>query len=212
MKILLYILFVLNNLLLSYNVAANNSTYPSFNCLKATTDIEKTICNKNSLAVLDNEMSRIYRSLKPVKYNSYQLKWIKKRNRCAKEKSLFSCLKNEYEIRVKELLKNHIDAYKNTKKYCKNNENGYDFKLCTDIRGYSVENIQINNNKIEYLIKNSWYRYGEIYTSYKIITFEKEIKGGKFICQIVKDESGTIINGDKECSYSKAYSVFKKQL
>ena len=55
---------------------------PSFDCAKATTKVEKTICSDDELAELDLELSKVYsekRSLANVK--SSQKKWIKNRNK-----------------------------------------------------------------------------------------------------------------------------------
>ena len=97
-KFKIIVLFVF--FLLTLN-ASTNKFNPSFNCDKATSKVEKLICENKQLSNLDNNLSKIYNSFyyitKHIKKD--QRKWIKKRDKCKNIK----CIKTNYEIRIKNL-------------------------------------------------------------------------------------------------------------
>lgn len=82
----------------------------SFNCKKAATAVEKSICNYAELSELDSEMAKAYKSLAAVlpKAEASVLKkdqqqWLGERDEafhtCAREKSE-DCLVYEYAVRI----------------------------------------------------------------------------------------------------------------
>lgn len=88
---------------LSALVFSSSAFSASFDCAKATTNIEKMICSSTQLSELDSELSSIYKSAfavdKSIKQD--QLIWIKERNKC----SNVECLKEAYEDRFTALQK-----------------------------------------------------------------------------------------------------------
>lgn len=78
----------------------------SFDCTKAGTEIEKSICASEVLSKLDDELGSSYRSAKsssvsPEKLQAEQRSWIRERNACKDNE----CLKNSYELRIDQLRK-----------------------------------------------------------------------------------------------------------
>ncbi|MDR0666943.1 MAG: lysozyme inhibitor LprI family protein [Campylobacteraceae bacterium] len=78
----------------------------SFDCKKATTDVEKLICSNEELSQLDDELNKSYKELlSKVNENDKktitqeQREWIKKRNRCKDA----NCIKDQYEQQLSSL-------------------------------------------------------------------------------------------------------------
>lgn len=73
----------------------------SFDCTKATTNVEKMICADEQLSQLDTKLSQIYSSFYFLtqEIKSDQRAWMKKRNTCKES----SCVKTFYQQRVEEL-------------------------------------------------------------------------------------------------------------
>jgi uncharacterized protein YecT (DUF1311 family) len=85
---------------------------PSFDCAKAATEIEKTICKTPSLALSDLKLSKKYSSIRGGhstttardELKEFQRQWVNKRNStCSTSSSLTVCLKAEYEVQYKAL-------------------------------------------------------------------------------------------------------------
>jgi uncharacterized protein len=80
----------------------------SFDCTKASTNVEKMICNDANLSTLDENMAAAY-SRVLMKYSNFvgikqqQRDWISQRNQCKE----ITCLTNEYNKRIAELQKVH---------------------------------------------------------------------------------------------------------
>lgn len=97
---------------------------PSFSCDKASTFVEKAICNNVKIARLDREMARLferYRSAfffddKREKLNKAlmkeQKKWMKKRDKCEFSKVYKICLMHSYENRIKRIEKEFNSFWK----------------------------------------------------------------------------------------------------
>ena len=92
----------------------------SFDCQKASTSIEKLICNDPELSKLDEDLSATYKinmdvESKVLSIASIQLaqkEWIKKRNSCPDT----SCVKDEYVVRISQLSAiNKADEVQNSK-------------------------------------------------------------------------------------------------
>lgn len=83
---------------------------PSFDCSKASHEIELLICNDDELAALDVSLNNLYTlvySNTPAaaqkRLKSEQIGWFKGRNDCWKADDKRQCTKDEYEARIKEL-------------------------------------------------------------------------------------------------------------
>jgi len=83
---------------------------PCSNCAKASSSVEKLICNDAELAKLDNSLSSLYHQLlknlsvadqKLLK--TEQRGWVKGRDDCWKSSDERGCVKREYEARISEL-------------------------------------------------------------------------------------------------------------
>jgi uncharacterized protein len=81
---------------------------PSFDCAKASSYVEKTICGSELLKSLDVALSKNYKSMMVVSSNlpggaqdlrQEQKAWIGKRNKCSTEE----CLVDLYRARVNEI-------------------------------------------------------------------------------------------------------------
>ena len=84
---------------------------PSFNCSKATHEIEKLICKDNELVALDVRLNRLYKAVlkntptaEQKRLNSEQIGWSKGRNDCWKAKDERSCVIDDYVTRIHELI------------------------------------------------------------------------------------------------------------
>lgn len=78
---------------------------PAFNCARASSTVEKTICGSELLSKLDLALSKNYQSMMAVSgdlpggaqdLRSEQKAWIAKRNKCTSEK----CLVDAYRARI----------------------------------------------------------------------------------------------------------------
>jgi len=83
---------------------------PSFNCAKASTDVEKLICSDAELANLDRSLADLYGTLlkqTPAKdqqmLKAEQRGWVKGRNECWKSDDMRGCVAAEYRSRIAEL-------------------------------------------------------------------------------------------------------------
>ena len=75
----------------------------SFDCQKASTFVEKNICQSGELSLLDEKLSALYqqvlKNLNTEGTKQRQVQWLKERNNCQTE----SCLKKAYQTRIAEL-------------------------------------------------------------------------------------------------------------
>src|SRR5512139_3129159 len=83
---------------------------PSFNCSKASHEVEKLICQDDELAQLDVSLMNLYNTLlkntpsaKKKQLKAEQNGWVKGRNDCWKADDQRACIKGEYESRIIEL-------------------------------------------------------------------------------------------------------------
>jgi uncharacterized protein YecT (DUF1311 family) len=66
---------------------------PSFNCEKASTKVEKTICGRHNLSSRDKRISKYYAKLVEKGVDVKQKEWLKsKRNACEKSSDIYECL------------------------------------------------------------------------------------------------------------------------
>lgn len=99
MNILLY--------LITFLFAVSNAQAVSFNCAKASSFVEKAICNDSLLGKLDDTLSENYNGTMAVnigdgakkKLLSTQRSWLSERNKCTDNK----CLENAYRSRIDEV-------------------------------------------------------------------------------------------------------------
>ena len=88
-------------------------TAPSFDCAKATTEVEKLICSDDELAKLDVEMNKSYHAFMKTLDEEYYRNKLKKKQRewlkyitkapCFSGTDKINCLKNVYAFRVQQL-------------------------------------------------------------------------------------------------------------
>lgn len=86
---------------------------PSFDCAKATTEVEKLICSDDELAKLDVEMDKSYHAFMKTLDEKYYRNKLKKKQRewlkditkapCFSGTDKINCLKNIYAFRVQQL-------------------------------------------------------------------------------------------------------------
>lgn len=88
----IHIIFSMALLLLPNHAIANDAPKPSFDCAKATTITEKTICSDTKLAQLDRELATAYRkylqTLSEFDQRSLKLmqrEWVKERESCGSD-------------------------------------------------------------------------------------------------------------------------------
>jgi len=86
------------------------SASPSFDCAKASGEVENLICKDAELAKLDRSLSQLYSTVlkntpasqqKTLKVE--QRGWVKGRNDCWKSDDVRGCVANEYHARINEL-------------------------------------------------------------------------------------------------------------
>lgn len=93
------------------NVTSETKITPSFNCDKASTLIEKTICSSKALADLDNNVALAYQNAlsngTDVNLKASQKEWIRKRNTCQTEK----CIEKAYVERWQDLAPSDFEEH-----------------------------------------------------------------------------------------------------
>jgi uncharacterized protein len=101
-------LILVTGLLATSGVAQAAS--PSFNCAKASSSVEKLICNDAELASLDNSLSSLYHTLmkntsaaEQKLLKTEQRGWVKGRDDCWKSDDMRGCVASEYQYRINEL-------------------------------------------------------------------------------------------------------------
>jgi len=172
----------------------------SFDCAKARSVVEKTICSNSDLSKLDESLSDVYKlALKehPVKnyVRTRQREWLKENNSCGKDK-LVSCLKSNYENRISQL-KNI-----STKKIFSNSEK---FEYSS---GDAVAEISQENGKFHIYVWGGYRIHRqlsndagkEVYTGCEFDGYFTSPSGGKAVGLILGDTKGEFdfkITGNK---------------
>lgn len=118
----LEILFAVLLFIPAYN--ANAKVLPSFDCVKATTEVEKLICSDDELATLDLEMNKSYHAFMKTLDEKYyreklkrkQIDWLGYRGKLScfntDNSKKAPCLKNAYQRRIE-----NINAWASRKNY-----------------------------------------------------------------------------------------------
>jgi uncharacterized protein len=90
---------------------ASHAATPSFDCARAATWSEKTICGDEGLAMLDREMANAFGTrqgelgdIGRQQLLATQRAWLKSRDECRPEGDPVGCLTNRYRNRIRELL------------------------------------------------------------------------------------------------------------
>ena len=113
-QIITIILFALMVIPFASSSSADAQSFkPSFDCLKATTIVEKTICGDQKLSGLDAELDSIYKKLltdlpdlEKKNLKQEQLAWLKNRDKtCAALTNLSVCISDRYLQRIEALKK-----------------------------------------------------------------------------------------------------------
>lgn len=97
----------------SSTVFANQSFQTSFDCAKAASEVEKTICSVKDLADADIQLGALYKSLlsslpesNKSQLKNEQIHWLKNRNKvCSSSTIIIDCLKESYLKRNETLMK-----------------------------------------------------------------------------------------------------------
>lgn len=101
--------------LLMFSPEISAQTVPSFDCNKATTEVEKLICSDDELAKLDVEMNKSYHAFMKTLDEEYyrnklkrkQIDWLGYRGKLScfntNDNKKTSCLKNAYQRRIENL-------------------------------------------------------------------------------------------------------------
>ena len=83
---------------------------PSFDCSKASHEVEELICKDPQLAALDRSLAERYAVVmkntpadEQKLLKAQQRGWVKGRNDCWKSDDQRGCVKDEYEVRISEL-------------------------------------------------------------------------------------------------------------
>jgi len=89
---------------------ALHAAEPSFDCSKATHEVEELVCKDSELAALDRSLAGLYGVLmnntpasEQKLLRAEQRGWVKGRNDCWKSDDQRGCVKGEYEARIREL-------------------------------------------------------------------------------------------------------------
>lgn len=98
-------------ILVGASVCTNaQSVSPSFDCSKASGQVEELICADADLAALDRKLADVYEKAiaawpaeEVSKQKAMQRGWISGRNECWKEDEVRSCVEREYQTRTVEL-------------------------------------------------------------------------------------------------------------
>ncbi|MGF1692226.1 META domain-containing protein [Photobacterium kagoshimensis] len=97
-------------LILVTNIAFASDVKPSFECTKASGEVENLICHDQALATLDLQMDDLYKQVLPViseqalaTFKASQRGWIKGRNDCWKSDDVYQCVKNSYALQTETL-------------------------------------------------------------------------------------------------------------
>lgn len=172
---------------------------PGFNCSKATTKVEKRICKESTLAILDAEMAKVYKSARKLKVPSVvrkQRTWISKRNQCEKGADISKCLQNNYKSQLQFLF------------------NGVVIKLISGNKRFipdvQVSSVTISDVDVVYFIREGGYRFGVISNKFFFSTFNGVSLNSYLFCAKSHDEEGVLVSGNNDCSKDIVLKKFNK--
>ena len=84
-----------------------NAATPSFDCAKATHEVEELICKDGELAELDHSLNSLYHTVlkhtpagEQAGLKTEQRGWVKGRNDCWKSSDVRGCVLAEYRTRI----------------------------------------------------------------------------------------------------------------
>lgn len=90
----------------SYNKEMLSKYKSSFDCSKATTEVERKVCANELLSQLDGLLANTYKSrqssrfgLDQKRFRQAQLSWLKERNKCQD----MTCIREKYHQRLNEI-------------------------------------------------------------------------------------------------------------
>jgi hypothetical protein len=162
---------------LIFSASAFGADNPSFDCKKAKTPVEKTICKDPQLSVYDSMLAEAFQKNKanPQFQKDYSI-WLKDRNSCNKEEPSF-CLREKYAV-IFSLILNKYDGFATPfipDKQCfkpflleMNGDQGfYAVRVISSIRGCGNLNFNLNaseKDQVSFLNKKGnvyYYKYTE---------------------------------------------------
>ena len=94
-------------------------TGPSFDCAKASHEVERVICSDPDLSVLDRELAAVYgaarsgpdmNQARQAELTARQRRWIDSRNGCGQASELTACITASYGQRILELKTHYAGA------------------------------------------------------------------------------------------------------
>lgn len=84
-------------------ISANTASGAGFDCAKAASKVEISICTNSAISALDDELSRLYKQVVSAeggkRHQKQQREWLKKRNLCSGPE----CIEKLYHSRIGEL-------------------------------------------------------------------------------------------------------------
>lgn len=190
-----------------------NVTAASFDCAKASTNIEKMICADDNLSKLDEELNTIYKQALSAETSKEELKkqqlmWLKKVRKSCKDAA---CLKIWYGDRIAVLTKsdsasktvNNAQQTTNTSRTAKFNDSQFIGDWCSVPCYYAVTSrpydlpcdFRITKNQIRWKLYN-----------------KKHIRSYEILEQTGSKEAFLVSGGDKHAWYSSESSPSKYKL
>lgn len=189
-------ILIIASLIFSTSTFASN---PSFNCDKAKTPVEKTICENAELSTYDSMLAETFKKNinNPQFKKNYSI-WLKERNSCNKANPLY-CLREKYAL-IFSLILNKYDGFATPftpDKQCfkpflpeMNGDQGfYAVRVISSIRGCGNLNTNLNaseKDQVNFLNKKGdvyYYKYTEEDSSSYTIGVKYELRyvtqGGK---------------------------------
>lgn len=124
----------------------------SFDCSKASTSVEKMICQNSKLNKLDERMAEVYKEVRKLDQSviASQKEWLKEVRSCRDEK----CLENSYAIRVEELENtwaklDRSNLQKNSSSENSSSQESIDIKALFSQGGYWAQGQKINQSNLD---------------------------------------------------------------
>ena len=169
----------------------------SFNCSKASSEVEVMICSDSKLSVLDDNLSKTYKQVLSESDNKEhlkleQMKWIKIRNNC----DTIDCLKKSYDNRILNLKNNSLDFENNNSKIDKKSLNNSK-KYAGVILGENIKNYE------SYIHASSFYDIRGTGVSYTYAGFVGQEKKTKNDNKIDKINISKRFNNEDELNHLK---------
>ena len=201
-------------------ISKNTVISPSFDCAKATTEVEKLICSDAELAELDREMAKAYSELNSSFSKKKDQKQLSRRQRIwLNNRSKVPCMIKADTAQKKECLR-HVYEYRIQKLIGWNRENREDFYIAYENIKPDFKFISNNGEEINILFfKDVDLKYTTDYTIYsypkadeKIFAYTKQTSFSPKNIHLIKHTDKEIILslGDLPEEEKQLYKTDKK--